>query len=107
MRKYLCLILFLFLIIICPSTAKTVVIGSDQDKTLVYQLSEHLNATPFIIPWGSTDKKYINELKSINATEIIIVGGKYSVPKCFNIGNYKRFAGKNRVECRLKQFNFS
>ncbi|ADC70358.1 hypothetical protein MFS40622_1687 [Methanocaldococcus sp. FS406-22] len=98
MKKPLILFFIILTLIINHSSAQTVVVGSDQDKTLVYQLSEHLNATPFIIPWGSTDEKYVNELKNLNATEIIIIGGKYSVPECFNIGNYKRFAGKDRVE---------
>ena len=98
MKKPLILFFIILTLIINHSSAQTVVVGSDQDKTLVYQLSEHLNATPFVIPWGSTDEKYVNELKNLNATEIIIIGGKYSVPECFNIGNYKRFAGKDRVE---------
>lgn len=79
-------------------TAETVIVASEQDATLAYQLSNHLNSSIVIIPWGSTDKKYVDKIQHLNSTEIIIIGGKYSVPECFNIGNYKRFAGKDRVE---------
>ncbi len=98
------LIFFIFLLALCSFSlisninAETVIVASEQDATLAYQLSNHLNSSVVIIPWGSTDKKYVDKIQHLNPEEIIIIGGKYSVPECFNIGNYKRFAGKDRVE---------
>jgi hypothetical protein len=78
--------------------AKTVVVASDQDSALAYQLSNHLNSSTIIIPWGSTNKKYLDDIKSLNPDKIIIIGGTAAVPDIYNYGNYTRYAGKNRMD---------
>jgi hypothetical protein len=88
----------LFSFSLIPINAETVVVASDQDATLAYQLSNHLNSSIIIIPWGSTDIKYLNDIKSLNPDEVIIIGGNAAVPEIYNYGNYKRYAGKNRAE---------
>lgn len=96
--KYPLIVLTILFIILNPLNAKTVVVASDQDKSLACQLSNHLNASLVILPWGSTDVKYLNEIKALNPDEVIIVGGKAAVPEIYNYGNYKRYSGKNRAE---------
>ncbi len=51
------LIFFIFLLALCSFSlisninAETVIVASEQDATLAYQLSNHLNSSVVIIPW--------------------------------------------------------
>lgn len=79
----------------------TVVVSSNQDKDIAIPLSNYLNASLIIIPWGTIDEKYLNEIKSKNPDKVIIIGGEVSVPKFYEYGNYSRYAGMNRLETAL------
>lgn len=88
----------ILLLLLPPAAASTVVLSSDQDEGIARYLANHLNATLVVIPWGSGDRKYLEELGTLNPDELIIVGGPYAVPPLFEVGNFKRYGGKDRVE---------
>ncbi|WP_052696166.1 cell wall-binding repeat-containing protein [Palaeococcus ferrophilus] len=89
----------IILLLLLPSaTASTVVLSSDQDEGIARYLANHLNATLVVIPWGSEDERYLEEIRVLNPDELIIVGGPYAVPPLFEVGNFKRYGGKDRVE---------
>lgn len=89
----------LILMLLLPSAgASTVVLSSDQDEGIARYLANHLNATLVIIPWGSRDGRYLTEIEALDPEELIIVGGPYAVPPLFEVGNFRRYGGKDRVE---------
>ncbi|AIF69730.1 hypothetical protein PAP_06675 [Palaeococcus pacificus DY20341] len=79
-------------------SAKTLVVSSYQDETIARYLASYLNATVVLIPWGSRDVQYLEEIKSQNPDKLIIVGGIYAVPKDFEFGSFERYGGKDRLE---------
>lgn len=91
-------LLMLLLLLASPVSAKTLVVSADQDETIAQYLASYLNATLLLIPWGSRDTHYIDQIKAQNPDRLIIVGGRYAVPEMFELGNFERYGGKDRLE---------
>ena len=90
--------LMLLLLLASPVSAKTLIVSADQDETIAQYLASYLNATLILIPWGSQDSLYLEQIKAQNPDRLIIVGGRYAVPRMFEVGNFERYGGKDRLE---------
>ena len=68
-----------------------------------------------ILLFNGNEERVVNEIKRLNAEEVIVLGGKNSVPESFiehcreinSIESVERISGKNRYETSAKIFDFA
>ena len=83
--------------------AKPVVLVSDNpaDYAVAQLLAERINATLVTTPWGTLSDEAVNQIKSLGATKVYVVGGPVAVPdvesKLKGV-EIERIAGEDRYE---------
>jgi len=100
------LILLLTLIVVPMVSATDVILVSDNpaDYVAVEGIAKAVNATVIKTPWGIFNESVLDEIKSLNPNNVIVVGGPMAVVENYtkeleNIGiEVERIAGENRYE---------
>ncbi|ABR56474.1 putative cell wall binding repeat 2-containing protein [Methanococcus aeolicus Nankai-3] len=100
------LILLLTLIVVPMVSATDVILVSDNhaDYVAVEGVAKAVNATVIKTPWGIFNESVLDEIRSLNPNDVIVVGGPMAVVENYtkeleNIGiEVERIAGENRYE---------